>query len=213
MGKKCFVPRCTTGYKTCREKFSLFRAPKDEAQLNLWRHAIPRKDRRLEATDHVCERHFEPHLVSKTWTALYNGNVLVSTPRRACLATNAVPMKFPGCPSYLSKTPKTRKRPAERQLSAPVKKKSSSSGTTSERSSEHVYCDEASCATSACDDNSMDVTEGPMSTLDDVKAFLEHVDKVTLCSGGPSTREYPGAVPEIHCIIYYLAGFMCRKLL
>ncbi|KAG0436875.1 hypothetical protein HPB47_017715 [Ixodes persulcatus] len=53
MGKKCFVPRCTTGYKTCREKFSLFRAPKDEAQLNLWRHAIPRKDRRLEATDHV----------------------------------------------------------------------------------------------------------------------------------------------------------------
>ncbi|CAN8015832.1 unnamed protein product [Ixodes persulcatus] len=161
MGKKCFVPRCTTGYKTCREKFSLFRAPKDEAQLNLWRHAIPRKDRRLEATDHVCERHFEPHLVSKTWTALYNGNVLVSTPRRACLATNAVPTKFPGCPSYLSKTPKTRKRPAERQLSAPVKKKSSSSGTTSERSSEHVYCDEASCAT-----------------------------------GGPSTREYPGAVPE-----------------
>lgn len=120
MGKKCFVPRCTTGYKSCREKFSLFSAPKEEERLNVWRHAIPRKDRVLQPTDHVCERRFEPHLVSKTWTAEYKGHVLMSVPRRAELSKDAVPTKFPDCPVYLSKTTKSRKRPAERQPLQPV---------------------------------------------------------------------------------------------
>lgn len=115
MGRKCFVPRCNTGYKSCEQKFSLFSAPKDEARLKLWRHAIPRKDRILKASDHVCERHFEPRFVSKTWTAEYNGNVLVSTPRRACLSDDAVPSIFPDCPAHLSKLVKHRKRPAVRQ--------------------------------------------------------------------------------------------------
>ncbi|KAH8034249.1 hypothetical protein HPB51_021962 [Rhipicephalus microplus] len=115
MGRKCFVPRCNTGYKSCEQKFSLFSAPKDEARLKLWRHAIPRKDRILQASDHVCERHFEPRFVSKTWTAEYNGNVLVSTPRRACLSDDAVPSIFPDCPAHLSKLVKHRKRPAVRQ--------------------------------------------------------------------------------------------------
>lgn len=136
MGKSCFVPRCSTGYKSCCDKFSLFSAPKDEEQLHVWRRAIPRKDRLLQATDYVCERHFEPHLVSKTWTAEHNGHVLVSTPRRALLAKDAVPTRFPDCPAYLSKTLKSRKRPAERQLLVPSKKKNS-----------------PSCASSSCDNS------------------------------------------------------------
>lgn len=111
MGRKCFVPRCNTGYKSRQQKFSLFLAPKDEACLKLWRHAIPRKDRILQASDYVCERHFEPCFVSKTWTAEYNGNVLVSTSRRACLADDAVQPTFPDCPAHLSKLTKHRKRP------------------------------------------------------------------------------------------------------
>lgn len=86
----------------------------------MWRHAIPRKDRVLQPTDHVCERHFELHLVSKTWTAEYKGHVLMSVPRRAELSKDAVPTKFPDCPVYLSKTTKSRKRPAERQPLQPV---------------------------------------------------------------------------------------------
>ncbi|CAN8006787.1 unnamed protein product, partial [Ixodes pacificus] len=115
MGRKCFVPRCNTGYKSCQLKFSLFSAPKDDARLKLWRHAIPRKDRSLQASDHVCERHFEHRFVSKTWTAEYNGNVLMSVPRRASLASDAVPSIFPDCPAHLSKVTKRRKRPAVRQ--------------------------------------------------------------------------------------------------
>ncbi|KAH6947068.1 hypothetical protein HPB50_016987 [Hyalomma asiaticum] len=123
MGKKCFAPRCTTGYKSCTQKFSLFSAPKEEERLRVWRNAIPRKDRILQSTDHLCERHFEPHLVSKTWEAVYKGNVLVRAPRKASLSKEAVPTLFPDCPSYLSKERKQRKRPAERHGKiAPLKK-------------------------------------------------------------------------------------------
>ena len=103
MGKKCFAPRCTTGYKSCTQKLSLFSAPKEEERLREWRNAVPRKDRILQSTDHLCERHFEPHLVSKTWEAVCNGNVLLRAPRKAFLSEDAVPTKFPDCPSYLSK--------------------------------------------------------------------------------------------------------------
>ncbi|XP_042145145.1 uncharacterized protein LOC121835224 [Ixodes scapularis] len=123
MGRKCFAPRCKTGYKSCSQKLSLFCAPKDEERLKVWRNAIPRKDRVLQSSDSLCERHFETHFVSKTWEAVYNGNVLISTPRKASLSKDAVPTKFPDCPTYLSKETKRRKRPAERHnRGAPAKK-------------------------------------------------------------------------------------------
>lgn len=69
MGRKCFEPHCNTGYKSCRQKFSFFSTPKNEARLKLWRHAIPCKDRSLQELDNVCEKHLELHFVLKTWTA------------------------------------------------------------------------------------------------------------------------------------------------
>lgn len=53
MGRKCYVPRCNASYKSCQQKFSLFSAPKDEAHLKLWKHAIPHIDRVFQASDHV----------------------------------------------------------------------------------------------------------------------------------------------------------------
>lgn len=53
----------------------------------------------------------EPRFVSKTWVAECHGNALVSTPRRACLADDAVQPTFPDCPAHLSKLTKHRKRP------------------------------------------------------------------------------------------------------
>ncbi|KAH9377819.1 hypothetical protein HPB48_013504 [Haemaphysalis longicornis] len=107
-------------------RFSL--APKDEQRLNLWQLAIPRKDRLLRATDYVCERHFEPELVSQNMDGRSTkGNVLVSTPRRASLANNAVPTRFPDCPPYLSKTPKKQKS-GRRETLCPPEKESRVSG-------------------------------------------------------------------------------------
>lgn len=314
MGKKCFVPRCNTGYKSCVEKWSLFSAPKDEQRLDAWRRAIPRKDRLLQATDHVCEKHFEPQLVCKTWTAEYKGHVLVSAPRRASLANDAVPTRFPDCPPYLSKTTKTRKRPAERQPLPPSKKKCSASPRKSARNDTEEICgDDENCTRQASAiafdgvDRTTDTSEeetphlpgpstsaspvcspfrslfadlprsflpsiawgyhlvhmgqvqsvvfsqlertkkfisilpdeactysasspplfitskmveidekmqvrtalmnrpfsvtdlhyaGSLSTFDDVKEFLQHVDNIKLCSGGPNKLEYPQVVPQ-----------------
>ncbi|KAH8036566.1 hypothetical protein HPB51_001600 [Rhipicephalus microplus] len=93
----------------------------------------------------VCERHLESHLVTKTWTAHYNGNVLMSVPRRASLACDAVPTVFPDCPPYLSKRSTTVKRPAERQLLAPAKRKgapSSVSNNDDDPPNCHMSCDQ-----------------------------------------------------------------------
>lgn len=124
MGRKCFAPRCTTGCKSCTDKLSIFSAPKKEDRLEAWRRFIPRKDRLLQAKDFICEKHFEPRYVIKEWTAVYNGNVLARTARRAALAKDAVPTIFPKCPSYLSWKVKKRKSPAARHnTSAPMKKR------------------------------------------------------------------------------------------
>ncbi|KAH8025248.1 hypothetical protein HPB51_005599 [Rhipicephalus microplus] len=164
MGKKCFVPRCTTDYKSCQEKYSLFSAPKDDERLKLWRHAILRKDRPLQPTDSACERHFEFHLVTKTWTAHYNGNVLMSVPRRASLACDAVPTVFPHCPPYLSKRSTTRKRPTERQLLAPAKRKgtpSSVSNNDDDPPNCHMSCDEMPAVQAGIDIESPKAQSGP----------------------------------------------------
>ncbi|CAN8008893.1 unnamed protein product [Ixodes pacificus] len=120
MGKKCFVPRCKSGYDSCNEKVSLFSVPKTEDRLEVWRRAIGRKDRVLQATDCVCEKHFEAKFVSKFWEAVYKGHVLMSSPRKPCLASDAVPTKFPGCSNHSvsSNSPKNvkiRMRPGDRR--------------------------------------------------------------------------------------------------
>lgn len=81
-GKKCFTRSCTTGYKSGAEKLSLFSAPKEEESLRVWRNTIPHKNLMMQYTDHLCERHFKPHLVTKTSEAFYSGNVVVRTPQK-----------------------------------------------------------------------------------------------------------------------------------
>ncbi|KAH6925974.1 hypothetical protein HPB50_012854 [Hyalomma asiaticum] len=103
-----------SGYKTCTEKVAIFAAPREADHLKIWRHAIPRKDRVLQSTDCVCEKHFEPKYIKKTWEAVCKGHVLVSAPRLAALVKGAVPTKFPSCPAHLTNTEKKRKEPADR---------------------------------------------------------------------------------------------------
>ncbi|XP_077535872.1 uncharacterized protein LOC144148165 [Haemaphysalis longicornis] len=115
---KCFVPLCNSGYKSCDTKYSLFKPPNDEAGLEAWRRAIPRKDRVLQKNDRVCERHFAPHFILRTWSAEVDGRVLMSGTRRAGLAKGAVPTIFEGAPKYLSKKVKSPRKPVRRQSRA-----------------------------------------------------------------------------------------------
>ncbi|KAM7289595.1 hypothetical protein ISCGN_029724 [Ixodes scapularis] len=112
---KCFVPNCKSGYKSCKEKFSLFKPPVHAEKLAAWRRAIPREDRVLSLKDLVCERHFAPHFVVKTWSAEFNGHLLMQGDRRATLAKDAVPSVFDGCSAYLTKQVKPPRKPAKRK--------------------------------------------------------------------------------------------------
>ncbi|KAH7938361.1 hypothetical protein HPB49_022801 [Dermacentor silvarum] len=100
---KCFVPFCNTGYKSCKEKYSLFKPPNDDARLEAWRRAIPRKYRVLQTTDRICEKHFASPFILKTWSTVIDGHVLMSGTRRAGLSKDAVPSSFEGAHSYLSR--------------------------------------------------------------------------------------------------------------
>ncbi|KAH9382878.1 hypothetical protein HPB48_023496 [Haemaphysalis longicornis] len=98
-----------------QEKFSLFKPPADAEKLAAWRRAIPRKDRVLTRKDLVCERHFASHFVVKTWSAEYNGDILMQGEGRATLAKDAVPSIFDGCPAYLTKEVKPSRKPVKRK--------------------------------------------------------------------------------------------------
>lgn len=91
---QCFVPDCDTGSVSCREKRCLFAPPADEARLLEWRRAIPRQHRELTLDDCVCERHFEPRFVQRTWKIEYEGRVLAQGERQPYLTKDAVPTLF-----------------------------------------------------------------------------------------------------------------------
>lgn len=71
MGRKCFVPRCNSGYDSCPDKVSLFSVPKDK--VNEWQAIIPRSDRKLRTRDCVCEKHFlEEFIIREVITETYS---------------------------------------------------------------------------------------------------------------------------------------------
>ena len=69
MGRKCFAPNCNTGYKSCNEMLSTFKAPKDEVLLCKWNSAIPRSDRSITPKDCICEKHFQPTDIITEWVS------------------------------------------------------------------------------------------------------------------------------------------------
>lgn len=60
MGRKCFAPNCNSGYQTCKESVSLFKAPSDPERLELCRWAIPQADRCLWQEENVRKKNFLP---------------------------------------------------------------------------------------------------------------------------------------------------------
>lgn len=56
----CIVPGCTSGYKSNKEKVSLFSIPKDETLRNKWQSAIRKKDFILKSNykHRICSNHF-----------------------------------------------------------------------------------------------------------------------------------------------------------
>ena len=103
MPDKCFVPGCNSGYKSCSVKKAMFKPPSQPELLEKWRAAIPRADRVLGDHDRVCELHFAPHLIERTFHCQVGNEQWELQRARPKLTEDAVPHLFPNCPKYLSK--------------------------------------------------------------------------------------------------------------
>jgi hypothetical protein len=124
MPDKCFVPGCKSGYDGCSVKVTMFKPPSETLLLEKWRRAIPRADRLLGDKDRVCELHFGPHLIQRTWR-FQVGNDVSEIPRaRPKLNEGAVPHLFPNCPAYLSKRAASKRKCRDRSIQPSMRKRS-----------------------------------------------------------------------------------------
>ncbi|XP_077497729.1 uncharacterized protein LOC144108345 [Amblyomma americanum] len=110
----CFVPGCTTGYKSCKEKLSLFGVPKDEELSLKWQRNIPRADKPLVRNAAVCKLHFDPQFVLRHFEHNIQGKTVRLERSRPVLQPDAVPTKFPNVPKYLSKPVPKKRNPKKR---------------------------------------------------------------------------------------------------
>ncbi|KAH6932517.1 hypothetical protein HPB50_006816 [Hyalomma asiaticum] len=109
----CFVPSCTSGYKSNPEKRHFFAPPSDPQLLERWARAIPRADKLLTKTCKVCDVHFMQHDIVKTYKHVIDGQVVEIDRGYWALQPDAVPCQFPNVPSYLSRMIKRRRSPKE----------------------------------------------------------------------------------------------------
>lgn len=110
----CFVPGCTSGYRSNPEKRHFFAPPSDPELLERWRRAIPRADKLLSKTCKVCDVHFQPADITKTYKDIINGEVVEVERGAWALKSGVVPTQFPNLPSYLSSARKRRRSPKKR---------------------------------------------------------------------------------------------------
>ncbi|XP_049522524.1 uncharacterized protein LOC125945020 [Dermacentor silvarum] len=99
----CFVPGCKGGYRSCSEKLSVFKAPKDLSRREQWARNIKRADKELTRDSVVCERHFDESFIERTYRHVINGEVVEIPRDRPRLSDDAVPTLFPDAPKYFTK--------------------------------------------------------------------------------------------------------------
>ncbi|KAH9360199.1 hypothetical protein HPB48_012090 [Haemaphysalis longicornis] len=92
--RACFVPLCRSGYRSNKEKVSLFTAPADPARLAEWESRIKRAERRLTPNAVVCEKHFEKECTERSFQITMNGVVNELAREKPRLKPDAVPTVF-----------------------------------------------------------------------------------------------------------------------
>lgn len=110
----CFVPGCTSGYKSNPEKRHFFAPPSDPQLLGRWVRAIPRADKPLSKTCKVCDVHFVQGDIVKTYKHVIDGQIVEMDRGCWALKPDAVPCQFPNVPSHLSRNRKRRRSPKKR---------------------------------------------------------------------------------------------------
>lgn len=159
-------------------KYSLFKAPADEAQRRAWERNLRRADKSESV---VCELHFEEHLIVRDYVHIIDGKE-VRVPRgKPTLAPNAVPTILPNMPAYLSKktpAPRTQRKRQQPPLDGNTQKKRRITDQTPSTSSEGTPRDEL--RTSETDNDASPATTSPLidtnagepATLSDLRQVL-----------------------------------------
>ncbi|XP_024940215.1 uncharacterized protein LOC107267238 [Cephus cinctus] len=95
MTRRCVVPGCKTGRRTCEVKWSIFRAPHNFCDLQKWAKAIPGIDT-LEPKHFVCEKHFDSKYIHREWVKRDSNNrIIAQSPyQRVQLDKLAIPTEF-----------------------------------------------------------------------------------------------------------------------
>ncbi|KAM7301076.1 uncharacterized protein ISCGN_016638 [Ixodes scapularis] len=121
--KHCFVPGCTTGYRSAKEKQTLFAVPKDPVLFSQWDRNIPRGDTHLQENSAVCALHFDEWCIERYFSEVrVDGDVVRIARTIPLLASHAVPTVFPNLPKYLTKkTPRKRKDRSTKEGTQPAK--------------------------------------------------------------------------------------------
>lgn len=60
----CFVPGCSTGYRSHTNKLSLFGVPKETARVQ-WRRAVTHANKHLKDNSAACKLHFPEGCISR----------------------------------------------------------------------------------------------------------------------------------------------------
>ncbi|XP_042150039.1 uncharacterized protein LOC121838077 [Ixodes scapularis] len=101
---KCCVPRCRGNY-TVDTKVYVFKFPKDQTLRDAWIRAVPREDLSVIENSRVYELHFghEDIIREASHTDKSTGRTITVPLSHVRLRPDAVPTKFPSCPTYLSR--------------------------------------------------------------------------------------------------------------
>ncbi|KAG0440425.1 hypothetical protein HPB47_016286 [Ixodes persulcatus] len=121
--KHCFVPGCPTGYRSAKEKHTLFAVPKDPVLFSQWDRNIPRGDTHLQENSAVCALHFDERYIERYFTEVrVDGYFVRIASTIPLLATDTIPMVFSNLPKYLSKkTPRKHKNRSTKEGTQPAK--------------------------------------------------------------------------------------------
>ncbi|CAN7995555.1 unnamed protein product [Ixodes hexagonus] len=115
----CCVPGCTSGYRANKTSRHFFWALRDPVLRAAWDRAIPRLDRKLSDKSRVCDLHFHPEDILKTYTHIIDGKMVEIARGKWSLAEGSQPKVFPNLPTYLSKPPVKKRKLPDRERSRP----------------------------------------------------------------------------------------------
>ncbi|KAL4127581.1 hypothetical protein QTP88_011748 [Uroleucon formosanum] len=115
MPSSCCVVFCTSGYKSNPEKVSLFQFSKNEILREKLEKSIPSANLVINSKTVICEKHFTPDQIVRTWESGSSASKVTIHLKRANLTHDVVSSIFSG-PKYLSNPMKERKLPSKRVL-------------------------------------------------------------------------------------------------